>query len=111
MAKKKNNRLQGGQTYEAFCYNEEIQVFKFTFNGDRQELARVLHEKFSLKKKREIALNCGNLYMDDERHSGNFWYCDLAVLQEGKPNCKFGRAYHQCREEYGGEDFIIIDPV
>lgn len=49
--------------------------------------------------------------MDEERHSGNYWWCDLAILQEDTLDCEFGESSFRCREEYGGEHLIIIDPV
>lgn len=103
------NRLETGNTYRAFCYSADAQAFTFTFDGDIQSLVQTLHERFSLLERRQIALDCGNREIDEERHSGNFWWSDLATLQES--TYEFGDAERTCLEEYGGEELIVIERV
>lgn len=109
MANQTTNRLETGSTYRAFCHSEHVAYFNFTFDGDIQSLVQALHERFSLAERRHIALDCGNREIDEERHSGNFWWSDLATLQES--NFEFGVAERTCLEEYGGEELIVIERV
>ncbi len=110
MATYGQNHLKQGVAYTAFCSASDQQAYKFTFDGDEEELVKTLREKFGAD--RSIAMDCGDRWRDDQQHQGAEVFSKLSLLlrETLESGCIWDEPEMMCWEDTTGENLIIITP-